>query len=761
MTSLRFHVTLGILASWLVVAISEAQQPPELGYLFPPVVAAGATTDVQLGGFDLTPDVQWFVHDERIELEIRGELGDYLLLPPPYWFGPRAGTPARPIPREVPARITVPADMPRGWVYVQVANANGSSRTARFYVSREEEILESRTGDRPQELPHPPIAVSGRLSRLTEVDRYQWTALDSGIVTVELMARRVGSDFLGILEVYDTRGELVADWAGTDGQDGRLSFPTKAGETYTIHVRDADFRGDPAYVYRLKVSPGFPARIVAQSDEQQTAREPTEEDSLPHRESSRLNPPGCVTRRLLPNDLEHRYSFNVQQGDYWRLRCESVGLGGSLDVELTLLGPDGEVLMENDDLPGTTDAGLEFEAGISGTYSIVVRDLTSRTGDSSEFYRLSMEQLEPGFSLTVPQQISLPLGGQADLSVTVSRYVSSQVTEDIVLTVDGLPTGVEMVGEGRISPDQREAKLTLQSANDAPVLASPIVVKGRTRINGEAATCVARAVAHGDLSAASPEDREISQVMLSLTMPPPFDLLLIDRERQREVHRGTTYRAEFEIVRHPGFEGELELRMAAQQARYRQGIRGDTVLVPPHVDRAIYPCFMPEWLGTDLTRRMVVHGVAKVRDPAGVERHLVKAADSRITMIMEGALLKVASTPGVREVVPGSVQEFPVLVTRSPKLSVPVQVHLEVPDELRDFCRAEMLELPADQESGTIRVHFDSTLVNLPDDSGLGRWTLQLIAMAWEEERWPVRSQVEIPIQLQLSPPGLFGVGEK
>ncbi|MEY5044394.1 MAG: hypothetical protein RJA19_1621, partial [Bacteroidota bacterium] len=38
--------------------------------------------------------------------------GDFHLPPPPYWKGPRGGTNAPPIPREVPAELTIPADQP-------------------------------------------------------------------------------------------------------------------------------------------------------------------------------------------------------------------------------------------------------------------------------------------------------------------------------------------------------------------------------------------------------------------------------------------------------------------------------------------------------------------------------------------------------------------------------------------------------------------------------------------------------------------------
>ena len=45
------------------------QKAPEVGYVWPPGGKAGTTVNVQLGGYDWTPDVQYFVLDPRVKLE--------------------------------------------------------------------------------------------------------------------------------------------------------------------------------------------------------------------------------------------------------------------------------------------------------------------------------------------------------------------------------------------------------------------------------------------------------------------------------------------------------------------------------------------------------------------------------------------------------------------------------------------------------------------------------------------------------------------
>src|SRR5450631_1536187 len=85
-----------------VAPSAHAQKAPEAGYIFPAGGKAGTTVDVQLGGYDWTPDVQVFMHDKRVQLVPGGLPGPILIPPPPYWFGAKGRLSALPLPREVP-----------------------------------------------------------------------------------------------------------------------------------------------------------------------------------------------------------------------------------------------------------------------------------------------------------------------------------------------------------------------------------------------------------------------------------------------------------------------------------------------------------------------------------------------------------------------------------------------------------------------------------------------------------------------------------
>src|SRR5436190_22658780 len=116
-----------ILTSLILVSFTapaSAQLAPEVGYVYPPGGKAGTTVAVHLGGAEWTPDMQFFVHDQRVKLEVVGPLSDLLIPPPPYWFGAKGRLSSLPLLRERAAKFTLPADLPPGPIHWQAANAN-------------------------------------------------------------------------------------------------------------------------------------------------------------------------------------------------------------------------------------------------------------------------------------------------------------------------------------------------------------------------------------------------------------------------------------------------------------------------------------------------------------------------------------------------------------------------------------------------------------------------------------------------------------
>jgi len=315
----------------------------------------------------------------------------------------------------------------------------------------------------------------------------------------------------------------------------------------------------------------------------------------------------------------------------------------------------------------------------------------------------------------------LPIGTKTELSVTAKRL--GGLNEPIALSISGLPEGASVVGDLTIPAGQSELKVALSSAADAPATASLVTFTGKSK------------------SGTNEMAHSTGKFLLAQTMKPRAKVTPVDKDGGRTVHRGTTFPAPVIIERLEGYNGEVVLEMSSAQDRHRQGIRGPELFVPASVARIDYPCFMPEWLETSRTSRMILNAVVKVPDARGNVRYLVNRMDGRITMSMEGALLKLAHHARELLVRPGDQFEIPVTISRSPKLEEPVQVELRVNDEFADLITASRLVIPANEQQGLLRV------TSKPAPQLTGPIDITLRATAAPNPQLPVISEATVTVQ--------------
>jgi hypothetical protein len=701
---------------WLIFSSNEAQaqkktadlKAPEPGYVFPPGGKAGTTVEVKLGGYDWTPDVELFVLDPRVKLQLTGEQGPILVPPPPYWFGAKSTLNALPLPRERPAKFTLPADLPPGPIRWAVASASGAGlKTGIFWVGTEPEVTEERATKIPQKLPALPITVNGRLSRNEEVDRYRFTASKDGPVMCEVFARRLGVNMNASVTIHDAQGKLVAATVDTDGEDLALTFTAKAGHEYTVNICDFDFRGDASFVYRLAFKEGpRPAMVI-----------PLE---------------GTAIRGAFEGKTtEAPYWIEGKKGDIWNLAAEARRFGSPLDLSLAVLDATGKELARNDDLPGTTDAGLTFILPVDGTFTVVVSDLSGKGGA----YRFTAEKAQRDFALTTVARLNVPLGGAADLVVKVER--KGGMKEPIALAIAGLPEGVTAPTNLIIPADKAELKIALTGAENAGTGAAFITVTGTA---GDLVR-PAKAPIPGSFAVRYPPDEQTTSILLATTLAPRLKLVQVEADGGRKVHRGSTHPAEVTLERLNGFKGEVSLQMSAAQSYQRQGITGPDMTVPADADRAFYPCFMPEWLETTRTSRMELIGVVKVPDAKGKMRYLATPMSGRITMSIEGAILKVSAEGKELKIKPGETVAIPVAVLRSAKLAEPVQLELKLPEELAGMFTAEPVTVAVGQTSAVFK------LTCAKDAKFDGEATVTIRGTAMQEGRYAVVSEATVKVE--------------
>ena len=770
-----FLITL-VLFSLTQVAV--AQHPPAIGYMFPPGGQAGQTIDVILGGYEWTPDMQLFAHDRRIRFEIIGPPGPVIVPEPPYWFGKKSRRAPEPLPRETNARLTIPADFLPGIVKWQAANANGATAVGRLVVNEIANVVEvgrnveAESEPAPQQIESLPVCISGQIKLIREVDHYRFTATKSGPITCSVAARSINSQLNAVVEIRDQTDRIIAEAADTAGDDTALTFSANANESYTAAIYDLDFRGDRAFVYQLTVTPGprvvtaipsvgrrgetRPVELVGygvatgQAKLESVMRDVTfpddnnstsfryqfttehgacppfllhVSDELQQEENvSTLTVPGGVTGVLDQRFGEDLYQIAGKKGDVWAVEVSHEETGSQVDAALAILDHEGKQLARNDDRTASTDAEIEFPVAADGDYHISVTDVASKSGTRAATYHLSVRLAAPDFRLSAPELLNAPIGGKSTLTINVTRR--GGFTDAIDVAVSGLPVGVTIPEKLQIAANQNALNVELTVAADAAASAALVEVIGT-------ATISEKAVQH-----------TTSPVLIATTIKPPFT---IDAEGLDDVTkwpRGSTFPAPVLIARDAGFEAEIMLEMASLQGRHVQGITGPELAVPPGANRILYPVYLPEWLETTRTSRMVVNGVAKVADPQGNVRYSVSHQKNRMGFLPTGALLKISVDESEFLAKPSQRLFVPISIDRSEKLTEPINLELCSDDSQHTIFVAEPQTLSNDIS------HSNFAITATPSASSRTEHYLKIRATLLKEGTWPVISETSVLVEL-------------
>ena len=763
---------LAFLVAFTFPHVGVAQHPPSIGYMYPPGAQASQTTEVILGGYDWTPDMQVFVHDPRIALEIVGPPGPVIVPEPPYWFEKKSRRPPFPLPRETKARLTIPADVPAGIVKWQAANANGATAVGSFVVNHTVTVIEDASRTEPQQLEALPVCVSGQIKHIKEVDQYRFTATKSGPVTCSTIAREFGLQLNAVVEIRDKAGLIVAEAADTAGIDTALTFSAKAGESYTAGIYDLDFRGNRGFVYQLTITPG--PRVVAaipsvgrrgetrnvelvgygietgQSKLESAIREvtfpgdekaaafpyqlKTEHGDCPpfllqvsdqpqfDETVSQLTLPGGVTGVLGERFAEDRYQITGMKGDMWAIEVSSERIGSQIDAVLAIFDAAGKELARNDDLVGSTDAAIEFKVPADGDYQISVTDVSSNGGNRAATYHLSVRQAQADFSLSTPEFLNAPIGGKASLSVKVTR--SGGFQDPIDITISGLPPGVTVPENLQVAAKQKALKVELTVAADAATSAAVVHLIGTATI--------------GDRTV----ERRAGPALVATTIKPPFTIDAEGRDDVTKWPRGTTFPAPVLISRDEGFDQDIVLEMTSKQGRHRQGISGPELVVKPGVTRTLYPVYLPEWLETTRTSRMVVNGVAKVADPQGNIRYSLSRQKTRMGFLPTGALLKISADEDEFRAKPGQIVSVPICIDRAGELTEPIALELFCSDSQRAIFVAEPQHLANDVLDSVFSIAVAAS------SSGNTEHWLKIRATLLRDGHLPVISETDVLVEL-------------
>lgn len=758
----------------------DAQLAPEIGYVFPSGARAGTTVEVTIGGYDWTPDMQVFVSDPRVTLELIGEPTPVLITEPPYWFGAKGRGYAWPLPREFKARLSVPAEVPPGLLQWQAANANGVSPISVIQIGQMPEVLELAKHHEPQVLSQIPVTVSGQIRRIEEIDRYQIRPAQSGPITIELFARRLVASTLpmslhGMLQVSDDTGRQIVDVAGTEGLDLVTTFLAEANRDYVISLHDVDFAGDRSYVYRLLItkSPRIVAAYPSAARRGETRKvellgyglatgsanlesvtreitfpaDPAATDfdyvletpfgkSNPYRfvigdrneviegsipENSEL--PLGITGALDVRFGSKRHSVTMKKGELWRIAARSRTIEIPLDLNLSIVGPSGNEMATADDGVNSMDAELIFTVPEDGIYTAVVTDHSGHSGGRHACYRISFDREEEDFMLNIPDLFSLFLGSQAKFPVTVVRRGGFQ--GPIRLSLDDLPAGITVPEDLIIAENKNDLSINMTCPNDAGAKASRVTVSALARLNGV------------DVH------RPIKSIVVAGIMKPRIKITPEGLDDVSKVRRGSTRLYPLLIDRREGFTGEIRLEMTSKQQRHRQGLASDEMIVPAEATRFDYPIFVPEHMETTKTSRMILNGAVTVADPKGNVRTLLQRMELRLGILPEGALMKLTHAPAEYRARVGSELTVPLTVSRVSEFRESLRIELVAEEDQEGLIVAEPVLLSSDEAKCSLVIRFSSNAQLIGDQ------TLLIRASGLQAGKWLVKSETELAVEVQ------------
>jgi hypothetical protein len=309
----------------------------------------------------------------------------------------------------------------------------------------------------------------------------------------------------------------------------------------------------------------------------------------------------------------------------------------------------------------------------------------------------------------------------------------------IRMAINGLPAGVSAPANLVIPADKSELAVLIEASRRAAASAALITISGTAEVAGRPVTRLARAEAAGNLAPRAPEDNETTTLLVAITLKPPYKAEIVDKDTGRKVPRGSTFPADVAVERLEGFRGDITLRMASQQAYQVQGMTGRDVTVAANATRAVFPCYMPEWLETSRTSRMAIIAEAKVPDPCGNVRHCLVPVQGQVVMTLEGALLKISHEDREFVVTPGKSFSVRVHAARSPRLAGSVRLELAAPS-------ASLWAKPASLEPGQTDADL---VVHSAADNRLGGEQLLTIRATAFSGGLPIISETTVPVSFK------------
>jgi hypothetical protein len=781
MTSMRQVLFASILLSGGAWAFAE---PPTASYIFPAGGQRGTTVAFKVGGLFLNDACRFDLHGPGVAASKRIARTETI------WFeGPPMQRPASTLGEKYPQDFTgsarIDSAAPLGIRYWRVSTSQGTTPLKKFVVGDLPEVVEDEVdGDPIATAVTLPVTINGRIFPREDVDLWTFAATAGEVVSCDVCAARIGSPLDAHLEVHGPDGQLVAENAAIPGPDAGLRFKAPADGRYELRICDTSFGGNQDFVYRLTITGGpvvdgaYPlgGRRNRSVDLHLFGANLATDNlrvNLPDRDSSpfvvhpQLGRGTCGDVRLELNDLPEYLEETAQpaaggahqatlpavlngrilhpgEADVWQvtahkgekflLDLRAGRLGSLLDSVLTILDSSGKRLATCDDMaPGETDSRLAWNVPADGTYRIRVEDRLPSRGGPQYAYRLDIERaaLVPDYRLRLATDaVNIERGQEIRLTVTAER--SGGFSGPITLAIEGLPAGLHATVPA-IAERASKAEIVLKADAKARVATTELTIRGQATVAGKT---VLRTAA----LATDPRDPPIEHVAVAVAVPTPFKFTA--SYDQSYTPRGTVQVRHYRLERN-GYTGPLEVRLADKQFRYKQGVNGPVVVVPPNADRFDYPLMFAPFMEVLRTSRTNLMAIGTVTDPDGTAHRVIYTTehqDEQIVAIVSPERLMITLDPPSVEAELGKSASVRIRTNRDKGLAGEVRLELVCPPHIGGVTAAATIA--AGQNSGVLRLSFA--------DGAIGPFNMPLTirATSHDSRGYPVVAETPLSVAL-------------
>jgi hypothetical protein len=204
--------------------------PPATAKLTPAGGPRGQTTRVVVTGTDLADVTRASADSPDVEVKL----------------GPDAPTATR-----VVLDVTVRPTAAAGVVKLTLEGDGGKSAPVVFAVDRFPAVTETGSSDsaRVAQTVKLPATVVGTVDRAGDADYFRFAAAAGDEIGVQAVTAEVGSKLDPVLTLSDAAGNVLAEGAAV------LGYRVPKAGTYSLGVRDREYRGGADFTYRLHAGP--------------------------------------------------------------------------------------------------------------------------------------------------------------------------------------------------------------------------------------------------------------------------------------------------------------------------------------------------------------------------------------------------------------------------------------------------------------------------------------------------------------------------